>query len=52
MTDGTVKMADGTTKMVKEGHYVDMDGKNGHHREKEDERLRTKISVCPFRRSN
>ena len=27
MMDGTVKMADGTTKMLKEGWYVDMDGK-------------------------
>ena len=29
MTDGTVKMVDGTTKMLKEGWYVDMDGKIG-----------------------
>jgi hypothetical protein len=29
MMDGTVKMADGTTKMLKEGWYVDMDGKMG-----------------------
>ncbi len=27
--DGTVKMADGTTKMLKEGEYIDMDGKMG-----------------------
>lgn len=27
--DGTVKMSDGTTKMIKEGEYVDMDGKMG-----------------------
>lgn len=29
MTDGTIKMTDGTTKMLKEGWYVDMDGKIG-----------------------
>jgi hypothetical protein len=29
MTDGTVKMVDGTTKMLKEGWYVDTDGKMG-----------------------
>lgn len=29
MTDGTVKSSDGTTKMLKEGQYVDTDGKWG-----------------------
>ena len=29
MTDGTVKMKDGTTKMLKEGQYVDANGKMG-----------------------
>jgi hypothetical protein len=29
MRDGNLKMADGTMKMMKEGHYVDMDGKIG-----------------------
>jgi hypothetical protein len=29
MTDGTVKMKDGTTTMLKEGQYVDMNGKIG-----------------------
>ena len=29
MADGTIKMSDGTTKMLKEGEYVDMDGKMG-----------------------
>ena len=29
MTDGTVKMKDGTTTMLKEGQYVDMNGKMG-----------------------
>jgi X-X-X-Leu-X-X-Gly heptad repeat protein len=27
MTDGTVKMTDGTTKLLKEGWYIDEDGK-------------------------
>ncbi len=29
MKDGTVKMVDGNTQMLKEGQYVDMDGKMG-----------------------
>jgi hypothetical protein len=29
MQDGTVKMKDGSTKMLKEGEYIDMNGKTG-----------------------
>ena len=29
MTDGSVKMTDGTTSMLKEGQYIDMNGKMG-----------------------
>jgi|KBSMisStaDraftv2_1062788.scaffolds.fasta_scaffold00393_6 hypothetical protein len=28
-SDGTIKMVDGTTKALKDGEYIDMDGKTG-----------------------
>lgn len=29
MPDGTIKLSDGTTKKLKEGEYIDIDGKMG-----------------------